>query len=174
MTDPLLFEDLDTVPRRHLFTLFGVPWNATPTAWMGQVIFFAVSIVVALAFGQSILTGIAFWIVLELSYFFHDVGHVLGGKAVGSPMDEALITTIRHVNYYRGVQDFPKQVHLGRALGGPLLNATVGLIMLTLWQSTDSPVFLFAVFINLGVFGLASLLPLPSIDGEIIWRELRR
>lgn len=174
MSDPLVFEDLDTVPRRHLFTLLGVPWNATPTAWIGRLVFLSTGVVLALMFGQPILTGIAFGIVIELSYFLHDIGHVLGGKAVGKPMDEALITTIRHVNYYRGLQDFPKQVHLGRALGGPIFNASIGLAMLLIWQGMGSPIVLFAVFMNLGIFGLGSLLPLPSIDGEVIWRELRR
>ncbi len=72
---------------------------------------------------------------------------------------------------------YPGYVHLGRALGGPLLNLIVaglfyaGLPLLPSGIGYDIAARL--VSVNL-FFGLGALLPLPSVDGEVIWRELLR
>ena len=60
---------------------------------------------------------------VEISTLVHALGHILGGKLVRSPMDELLLTATRGVNIYSGDQrDVRSFVHLGRALGGPVLN----------------------------------------------------
>lgn len=172
----LLIEDVETAPRRELFRVFGVPFTATPSAWMSLIPMIVGGIIIAFIFlsDKGILAqlffGIIYGLLIKVTYILHDIGHIIGGKSVGSPMDENLITNTRQVNIYRGIQDFPKQVHLSRALGGPLLNIFVGLFAFAF--VLDGHVMTFFAIINL-IFGFASFLPIPSIDGEVIWRELR-
>ncbi len=174
-----VFEDIETAPRRRLFTLFGVPWTATPSAWQSLVFLTVVGLIIALIFlpgwslGSRLLFGVIYGLLIKTIYLVHDLGHVLGGKYVGAPMDEALITGTRHINIYRGPQDYPSRVHLSRALGGPLLNIMVGIVGLTIWGIVGGHVLLFFGLGNL-LFGLGSFVPVPSVDGEVIWRELRR
>jgi Zn-dependent protease len=93
-------------------------------------------------------------------------------------MDELLITATRDVNLYHGDQSLvPSQVHLVRALGGPLFNLFVAgvcavlaaLITADFWSALVASLISTNLF-----FGLGGLLPLPSVDGEVIWRELLR
>src|SRR5262245_29422701 len=63
------------------------------------------------------------------------------------------------------------------AFGGPLFNLIVAgvcaslaaIISAELWLALMSSLVSTNLF-----FGLGGLLPLPSVDGEVIWRELRR
>ena len=172
----MIFEDVETVPRRELFRVLGVPFTATPTAWVSVIPFFIIGIIIAFislsddSVIARLIFGIIYGLLIEAAYLLHDVGHVIGGRSVGSAMDENLMTRSRHVNIYRGIQDFPKQVHLSRALGGPLFNIFVGLMAFAL--PIDGHVVTFFAIVNL-VIGFGSFLPIPSIDGEVIWRELR-
>jgi membrane-associated protease RseP (regulator of RpoE activity) len=51
------------------------------------------------------------------------------------------------------------------------MNLAVGVLLLSFWSVGFLPAF--AALFNIGL-GLVSLLPIPSVDGEVIWRELRR
>ncbi len=62
---------------------------------------------------------------------------------------------------------------LGRALGGPLFSIAAGAIALGVWAGVEGTLLLFFALVNLLV-GFGVLLPFPSVDGEVIWRELRR
>lgn len=182
MTNRPLFvqEDIETTPRIHLFTLSGVPWEATPQAWrsipqnliggfLGTYIFMPGADIVT-----RLIYGVIFGALLIAANSIHSIGHILGGKIVGAPMDELLVTASRHVNIYRNdPPDLPSRVHLGRALGGPALNIAVGIIVLAVALLIGSAGLLFFSVANLG-FGISALFPIPSLDGEVIWRELRR
>jgi hypothetical protein len=171
-----IFEDVETVPRRELFRVLGVPFTATQTAWLSVIPLLIVGILIALVAlpDESIIArlifGVVYGLLMEVTYLLHDIGHIIGGRSVGSAMNENLITNSRHVNIYHGIQDFPKHVHLSRALGGPLFNIFVGLFALGF--PLDGHIITFFAIANL-VIGFASFLPIPSIDGEVIWRELR-
>lgn len=176
---PLLYDDLETSPRRHLFSFAGVPFTATHNAWLGVLSHIGICIIVALVtlpdrdISTRLLYGVIFGILFDLTYFTHDIGHILSGLYVKSPMDECFITSTRHMDIYRGPQDgLPSRVHLGRSLGGPLANLLLGILALILWLVLGGPALLFLALLNL-IFGAGSFLPLPSIDGEVIWRELR-
>lgn len=172
----LVFEDVETVPRRELFQVLGVPFTATNTAWLSIIPFLILGTIISFVAlsGESVIArlifGIIYGLLIEAAYLLHDVGHVIGGRSVGSAMNENLITSTRHINIYHGIQDFPKQVHLSRALGGPLFNIFIGLLALAF--PIDGHVTTFFAIMNL-VIGFASFLPISSIDGEVIWREIR-
>ncbi len=184
-TSPLfVMEDIDTTPRRDLFTLFGVRWTATPLAWMSLVAQIGLGVVVSVVatfitggtLVSGLLLGVLWGILITLTASLHSIGHILGGLYVGSPMQENLVTASRQVNIYRhDPATLPSRIHLGRALGGPLLNIIVGLIVLLLLalDGGTNLTLLFFAGINLAI-GLGAFAPFPSVDGEVIWRELLR
>jgi hypothetical protein len=93
-------------------------------------------------------------------------------------MDDLLITATRGINLYHGDQSLiPGHVHLVRSLGGPIFNLFVAGLC-SIFASLVSPGFwtdLLASLISTNLFfGLGGFLPLPSVDGEVIWRELLR
>jgi Zn-dependent protease len=97
---------------------------------------------------------------------------------VNSALDELLITTTRDVNLYHGDQSLvPGYVHLARSLGGPLINILVAgdCIFVSTKFSQGFSADLIASLIGTNLFfGIGSFLPIPSVDGEVIWREILR
>ena len=113
-------------------------------------------------------------VLLLLSQFLHIVGHTLGSKFVGAPMDANLILDTKILTYYPNAPvSLPSGVHLGRALGGPPVNIFVSIVAVVAWTIIGGHVLLFFVLVNL-VIGWGVLLPFPGVDGEVLWRELRR
>lgn len=168
----------DNPSPRRLFTLLGVRWEAAPYAWVSVLLFAVIGVVIALvmepgaSFLTTVLTGVGYGLLIYLTYILHGVGHSIGGKIVGAPMDANLITPIRHVNIYTGDQSaYPRHVHIGRALGGPASNLLAGIAALGVWTlAGGSGLWLFSVA-NL-ITGVAALLPIPAIDGWVVWGEL--
>lgn len=174
-------ENLDTVRHIPLCALWGVRISITPLIWLSPLIFFALGVLQNRTAPDTwhvfYLAGV-YLIAVELTTLFHGLGHILGGKLVGAPMDELLLTATRGVNLYYGDQsNLRGYIHLGRALGGPIFNLLIAAVL-----------YLFLPYIERGVwsdlwislastnlfFGVGSFLPLPSIDGWVIWREVIR
>jgi hypothetical protein len=100
--------------------------------------------------------------------------HTLSSKWVGALMTANLIEDTQITTYYADDPPLlPRRVHLGRTLGGPLMNVIIATFAFMAWQLNGGHILLFTATIN---FFLASMLLLPfkGIDGEIFWRELRR
>lgn len=176
-------ENLDTVRHIPLGTFWGIPISISPILWLSPFIFLAIGILQNFrAPNASALDILYFALVyvlgVELTTFLHAFGHILGGKLVGSPMDELLLTATRGVNIYRGDQSrLPSHIHLGRALGGPVFNLLVaGVLYLVLpLVQRGVPYDLAASLAATNLFfGVGGFLPLPSIDGQVIWREMIR
>ena len=53
------------------------------------------------------------------------------------------------------------------------MNTLAGLVSLAAWWFIGSHALLFFTAVNF-LLGIGILLPFPGIDGEVIWRELRR
>lgn len=170
-----VMEDIETTPRRTLFTLGGVPWRITPRGWLSQVAMLTLGLIAGLIFmGGDLAASLIFGLLLIVSYGLHSLGHIISARMVGAPMDELLITATRPVNIYRNdPPDLPSRAHMGRAIGGPALNLLAGALGLALAVAGGGSFALFFGLLNSGL-GLGSLLPVPSVDGEIILRELRR
>jgi len=177
-----IFENLDTVRKISLGKFWGVEIVITSLVWLGPFLFFALHFVVnlinlGLSLEQRLSQSFYFTIAVEITTMIHALGHIISGKIVKSPMDELLITALRDVNRYHGDQSQIKSTtHLGRALGGPVINIIVGVICILLASSIPAGFWsnLNASMISVNLFfGLGGFLPIPSVDGAVIWREIR-
>jgi len=178
-----IIEDIDTVRRIPIGRFWGVKLLITPITWMGPFVFFGLHFLLNLWNSQPSLAdrlyqSVLFTIAVEITTVLHALGHIISGKMVHSAMDELLITATRDVNLYHGDQKLiPSHVHLIRSLGGPVFNLIVAglLSMLAVgvapgfWSRLSTSLISTNLF-----FGFGGFLPLPSVDGEVIWRELLR
>jgi Zn-dependent protease len=178
-----IIEDIDTVRRIPIGRFWGVRLLVTPLTWLSPFVFFGLHILLnALNFHIGLMDrlyqALLFTIAVEITTVLHAFGHILSGKLIHSAMDELLITATRDVNLYHGDQRLiPGYVHLVRSIGGPLFNVFVAgmcfavatAIVPGFWSALVTSL----VSINL-FFGLGGFLPLPSVDGAVIWRELLR
>jgi Zn-dependent protease len=175
-----IFEDVRKGPRRTLLKVMGVPWVATRRAWVSPIAFAAVGILLAwmMPFGEPtgvrLLVGVGYGALLYAAEVVHTIGHTVSGRAVGSPMTANVLTATLHSNEYAAdTGAVARHVHIGRAIGGPLANLVVGLLSAAALAQIASPWIRFFSQVNLLV-GAAALLPIPGIDGSVIWRELLR
>ena len=178
-----IIEDIDTVRRIPIGQFWGIRLLITPITWLGPFVFFGLHFLINLLNSSLSLTGPAvpvmlFTIAVEITTVLHAFGHILSGKMVNSAMDELLITATRDVNLYHGDQSvIPGYIHLVRSLGGPVFNLMIAGLLSALAPGV-APGFwsgLVASLISTNrFFGFGGFLPLPSIDGEVIWREVLR
>ena len=176
-----ILEDLDTVRKIRIGSFWNVSLLITPLTWLSPFVFFGLHFLLnlldtRLTLNERLFQSIYFVIAVELTTAIHAFGHILSGKLVHSAMDELLITATRDVNLYHGDQSkVPGYVHLVRSLGGPLINVLVGVVCILI-ASSISPGFWTGVnnsMVSTNLFfGLGGLLPVPSVDGQVIWREI--
>lgn len=178
-----ILEDIDSTRRIPIGRFFGIRLLVTPLTWLGPFIFFGLHISLSVFNLQLDLTerlyqAFIFTIAVEATTLLHAFGHILSGKLAHSAMDELLITATRDVNLYHGDQSLVAgHVHLMRSLGGPLFNLLIAAVCIALASFVSAGFWanLFASLISTNLFfGVGSFLPLPSVDGEVIWRELLR
>jgi hypothetical protein len=171
-------EKTDTVRQRKAFAVANVDCYVTPFAWLSVPIFISLGIACAVAMqsgreiGEYLQTGFVYGVLLHLSNTLHTVGHVIAGKIVGSPGGAVRVTSTFHVNYHDCDPAIcTKWKHIGRSLGGPLINLLLGGVVLLLVDTTGHRWFAFLGSANLIVGGWL-LLPIPRLDGWVIWGEL--
>jgi Zn-dependent protease len=178
-----IIENVDIVRRIPIGRFWGVTLLVTPLTWIGPFVFFGLHILLNvlndhLSLADRLHQALLFTIAVEITTALHAFGHILSGKMVHSPMDELLITATRDINLYHGDQSLiPGHVHLVRSLGGPLFNIFVAGVCATLATiiAADFWLALVTSLISTNLFfGFGGFLPLPSVDGEVIWRELLR
>jgi hypothetical protein len=167
-------------PARCLFSLFGIPVTWTARSWRFFPPKFAIGVVVALLAlpDQPVLFrlmwGIGYGLLLFGVLFLHIIGHMISSRLVAPPMTEARIEqTLIETRYDSDPSDLPPRVHLVRSLGGPTINLLLGSLALLLGYSVDHHALRFFAGANLAICALV-LLPFPSVDGSVIWRELPR
>ncbi|HEX9926717.1 MAG TPA: hypothetical protein VGD99_28985 [Anaerolineae bacterium] len=178
-----IIEDLDTVRHIPVGRFWGVRLSFTPITWLSPFVFFGLHLILmllipGLSLTERLADALVFTLAVEVTNLCHAFGHILSGKIVGSPMDELLITATRDTNLYEGDQEFyPSHVHLGRALGGPVFNLIVAGLLYTglplMAPGLSQHLVTRIADINL-FFGVGSFIPLPSVDGQVIWREILR
>jgi hypothetical protein len=176
----LVFEDYFTLPLTPIGSLLDIPVVATPKAWLNPVLMAAPMLIATFILAPQIglldrIALTAFWALLGLgTSFVHSIGHIIGGKLAGAPMDRLVVTMTRQPNVYDGDQaHYPARVHVLRAAGGPAANLVVGLAAgLLLLVAGYTPTLLVIAGLNIG-FALGALAPVPSVDGEILARYLR-
>ena len=178
-----ILEDIDTVRRIPIGSVWGVNLLITPITWLGPFVFFGLHFLLNLpnpnlSLPDRLYQSLLFTIAVEITTVLHAFGHILSGKLVNSAMDELLITATRDVNLYHGDQSIiPGHVHLLRSLGGPVFNLIVAGVLSAfaggMAQGFWSGLVTSLISTN-RFFGFGGFLPLPSVDGEVIWRELLR
>ena len=176
-----IIEDIDTVRRIPIGRFWGVSLLVTPLIWSGPFVFFGLHMLLnmlnsGLSLTDRLYQALLFTIAVEITTVLHAFGHILSGKLAHSAMDELLITATRDVNLYHGDQRrIPGYVHLVRSIGGPIFNILVAGVCAAL-ATIIAPGFWLNLVISLLstnlFFGFGGLLPLPSVDGAVIWREL--
>jgi hypothetical protein len=178
-----ILEDLDTVRRIRIGKFWGVDLFITPIVWLGPFIFFGLYFLINLLNTRPTLTerlvqASFFTLAVGITMVLHSFGHILGGKLVRSAMSGLLIAATRHVNVYDGDQSqISSRVHLARSLGGPIFNLfSAGIFFVLIkWVEPGFWMKLLSSLISVNLFfGLGSFLPIPSVDGEVIWREVRK
>jgi Zn-dependent protease len=184
MSRPLgVIEDIATVKRIPIGSFWGVKLSVTPLTWLGPFIYFGLGLMLGglradMSVAERISDALLFSLAVEITTVLHAFGHILSGKWVRAAMDELLIASTRDINLYYGDQsEYPSSIHIIRSLGGPVFNLVVaGLLSLVLTgMAADPGKVLIAQLVSTNTFfGVGGLLPIPSVDGEVIWRELLR
>jgi Zn-dependent protease len=178
-----IIEDIDMVRRIPIGRFWGVRLLVTPITWLSPFVFFGLHFLVnllnsSLGLTDRLYQSLLFTIAVEITTVLHALGHIISGKMVNSAMDELLITATRDVNLYHGDQSvIPGHIHLIRSLGGPVFNLMVAGLLSAFAPNAASGFWsaLVASLISTNrFFGFGGFLPLPSVDGEVIWREVLR
>jgi Zn-dependent protease len=174
-----VFEDIEEFHQRRLFTILGVDYFATSRSWMNLPFMAIIGIAVALIFAPTnqlllqILVGLGYGFLIIICSFCHSLGHIISSRIVKAPVTSLLSTATVTVTHYEDDQEQPGRVHVGRSLGGPVFNLLLGSIAIVIYMvAVPNHFLLFFGIVNL-VFGVLTLLPIPSLDGAVILRELR-
>ena len=163
----------------RLFTLAGVDYYATPRSWLNIFLFVAIGIVIALIsqpvnqLSSQLLVGSVYGFLIIIASFCHGFGHIISSRVVNASVKSILMTATVQVTSYEDDEDLPSRIHIGRALGGPTFNLFLGCTSGALYVFSGQHHYLLLVgCVNL-VFGVMTLLPIPSLDGSVLMRELR-
>ncbi len=172
-------ESIEQPVPRKLFTILGAEYRVTSWSWLNLPLMATLGIVLALLFAPDgsvtwqVLVGLGYGLLIILGSFFHGVGHVISSRLVGGPVTWLVATATVNVTQYHDVEAQPRRVDVGRSLGGPVFNLLSGVVAGGVYAVAGGNHFLglFAV-VNLA-FGVFTLMPIPSLDGSVIWRTRR-
>ncbi len=175
----LVFENTKKSHRQKIFTLFGVDYYITKRTWINLPLMLSVGIVYSLLFSPEnqfavkILNGLGYGFLIMLSMFSHGLGHIISSKMVDAPISSIIMTATVNVIQFDDSDEKPSRIHVGRSLGGPIFNLLLGFLAIAISQNTAQNIFLiFFGWLNIALGGI-TLLPIPSLDGPVIIRELR-
>ncbi|NJM08605.1 hypothetical protein HC891_24090 [Candidatus Gracilibacteria bacterium] len=154
-------------------SLLGVPITIRPTAFGAGVLS---SLVVALLTREHrVLLSTAAGMLWYSADAAHVVGHIVSSQLVDAPMD-GVDFGIYPMSVYLDHEVSPMQ-HIGRAAGGltASLSATLVLAMLArMVPSAPAKQILTIAAAQNGLISLVSLLPIPMVDGGVIYANMRK
>ena len=177
--------------RYELGRLFGLRVTARPQAFVGTLVLWVLSAVVArfvlrLPAGEALLGGLLAAVLHWLSAIAHNLGHAVAARSTGYPMSGlrlGFLGVLASSVYPRDEPELPPALHIQRALGGPLASLAIGLVAgalaLALHPSGGLAWWL-ALFVcveNIVVFGLQVFVPLGFNDASTVlhwWRQRQR
>ena len=163
---------------RPLFDVFGLRWLGTRAWWVAPLWMIPLGAIFGLLVAplantrDAWLQLLGYGLLVPVSAFLHNLGHLAGGMIVGAPMHAGLVTSTIPIDLYSD-EPQPSRVHVGRAIAGPLTSALVGVALLVFATAARSDLIRVFGAINLGI-GIGALFPVPGIDGAVVLRELRR
>lgn len=163
--------------------IFGLDISADRTAlpctlllWMGFAL--AAGLVFRLSLPDAVAAGALATVIHWFSALWHDAGHVIAARRTGYPMSGLRLWTVFAINQYPANEGaLPAQVHVQRALGGPVASLLLTVILAVVWlvlpQDTAARwSALFGLLVNLLVMTLQVFLPLGFNDGATLRRWL--
>jgi hypothetical protein len=169
----------------QLGNLFGLQMSFIPPLWAGVAfVWIALSLVGFLGFdiplGESILLGFIGMLLHYVSELIHCLGHAVAAKSTGYPMNGirfGLFGIFAQTMYPKDEPELPSSTHIRRALGGPIANLIVSIILffiLPLWRGNWYWLGLFVFLDNLITYTLQVFLPVGFNDASTILNELRK
>jgi Zn-dependent protease len=170
--------------------LLGLRVSALPSFFVAFVVLWLVLAAIGIALvhlpaGDALLAGLLATVLHYACEFAHHYGHSLAARRTGHPMIGVRFWFLIATSLYPANEgDLPGNMHIRRALGGPIISTGVtillGILLLVVGRS-DSLwwwVLLFLFLDNLLVFALGALIPLKFgafvTDGATILYWLRR
>ncbi|MCA9915235.1 MAG: hypothetical protein KC496_17900 [Anaerolineae bacterium] len=175
------------------FTFFGVPVLVRRSALVGSAILLILLTAAAVAFTaltplDALIAGILATLLHWLGDLVHQYGHAMMAKRVGHPMRGLILAWVLVFSHYpRNEPEIAPELHMQRAIGGPIASAIVAAVagLLALWMVPMGGMAAFLAWFflleNLVVFAIGGLFPpvyLPFFcnDGGSIlhWWQIRR
>jgi hypothetical protein len=154
---------LEVYARRNVFVGFFVLWGA-----FSGLAYFALELTPMAALGMG-LAGVYLHYTFE---FWHQYSHAWAARRTGYPMEGVLYFMGLAISLYpRDEPELPAEVHIRRALGGPVGSIALGLfggIVTWALHPFGGVLYWLAWFTfleNLLFFGLGALLPVGFTDG---------
>jgi hypothetical protein len=169
----------------HLGKLFGLQFSVLPLAFVGLLIlwigFSAIAFYgIKIPYGESILMGFIAALLHWTFELIHSLGHAYAAKRTGYPMIGITFGTLAIfalTRYPKDEPNLPPSIHIRRALGGPVINGLLSIILyflLPIWPGNWFWLGMFALLENLFVYTLQVFLPVGFNDGSTILRNLRK
>ncbi len=171
----------------RLGTLASLSLSASPSALLGSIVLWLALTGIAIGLlhfttGEAIVAALAAVALHWFSETIHQLGHARAARRAGYPMVGIRYWGLLSMSIYPPDEPaLPADVHIQRALGGPLMSsnvviaAAIILLLLRLSRATGALWWLgiFFLFDNLLVMTLGALLPLGFTDGSTLlhWRN---
>jgi hypothetical protein len=161
--------------------------SAAPSAMLGSLLLWLTLSGIAMvwlhfAISEAMFAALVAVVLHWLVDTLHQLGHARAARQTGHPMIGVRYWGVLSTSIYPSDEPaLPADVHIHRALGGPLMSSNVvivsALVLLLLRISRAAGTLwwlgLFFLFDNLLVFTLGALLPLGFTDGSTLlhWRN---
>ena len=151
------------------------------------ILWAALALISILVIRLPILGGIVGGLLSALLHYvaslWHHLGHATSARLTGYPMSGVLFWGLLATSIYPPKErKLPPQVHIRRALGGPVASALMSLvaaILVLILRPVGGSIWWVAIFFfldNLLVFTLGALIPLGFTDGSTLlhWSKQRK
>lgn len=154
-------------------SLFGVTVEVRPAALVPGPIVAALTYALLPRKSKSVATALASGLLWYEADLIHVVSHVVSARMADAPMDRVRWGVMPATLYDNNAVS-PQQ-HIGRSLGGPIGSAMAMLICWVLWralQGTPAGRLALIALIHNTIIALGSWLPIPFVDGGVIWKNI--
>ncbi|NJN16646.1 MAG: hypothetical protein HC822_10415 [Oscillochloris sp.] len=156
---------------RPAFSLLGVPVTLRPTALGAGLLS---TLVVALVTRERrVMLSSAAGLLWYSADCAHVAGHIVSSQMAGAPMD-AVDFGLYPMSVYRN-HDVSPQQHIGRAAGGVVVSLIAALVLAMLARAVTTAPARQLLTISAAQHGLLfvlSMLPVPMVDGGVIYANL--
>lgn len=156
--------------KSHL-SLFGIPVTIRPTALGAGIV--SVLVVSRISREHRAALSAAAGVLWYTADCTHVIGHIISSQAVGAPIN-AVDFGIFPKSVYLSHNVSPQQ-HIGRACGGVIASLIAALVLAVLARSMTNPIARRLVTIAAAQHGMlfaVSMLPIPIVDGGVIYGNL--